>query len=193
MEFLGKHFRPAGQELKALKNSTFVTNATFLDDMDDVVNREFVGEVLKKWKNLTRSYEEGSFCDHCTSSFIPVKRPFVIAGGRFREPYYWDSYWIIHGLLRTGGSFTEIARDQIENFLDNVAEFGFVPNGSRKYYLNRSQPPLLAQMVRIYIEFTGDTSILEHGLALLVQEHTWFEKNRHVNVVVDGHPQRLNR
>lgn len=34
----------------------------------------------------------------------------VVAGGRFREPYYWDSFWILEGLLRTGGSFTEISR-----------------------------------------------------------------------------------
>lgn len=193
VKFLKTHFNPAGQELEPLENASLVANPTFLGHMDNVINREFVGGVMENWKNLTRAYEGRSVCGHCASSFIPIKRPFVVAGGRFREPYYWDSYWIIHGLLRTGGSFTEIARHQIENFLDNVAHFGFVPNGARRYYLNRSQPPLLAQMVRIYIEFTGDTSILERGRALLVREHEWFETQRSVDVVVKGHTYKLNR
>ena len=28
-----------------------------------------------------------------------MERPFVVPGGRFREMYYWDSYWTIQGLL----------------------------------------------------------------------------------------------
>jgi len=30
---------------------------------------------------------------------IYVPHPFIIPGGRFREFYYWDSYWIVQGLL----------------------------------------------------------------------------------------------
>ncbi len=30
---------------------------------------------------------------------IAVPHPFVIAGGFFVEYYYWDSYWIMQGLL----------------------------------------------------------------------------------------------
>ncbi len=30
---------------------------------------------------------------------IYVPHPFIIPGGRFREIYYWDSYWIVQGLL----------------------------------------------------------------------------------------------
>ena len=32
-------------------------------------------------------------------SMIYVPHPFIIPGGRFREIYYWDSYWIVQGLL----------------------------------------------------------------------------------------------
>lgn len=122
-----------------------------------------------------------------------MQRPFVIAGGRFREPYYWDSYWILQGLLRTGGNFTDISRNQIENFLDDVEEFGFVPNGNRRYYLNRSQPPVLSQMVRIYIEFTGDLSILDRAVPLLIREQEFFEKNRTAAVTVGNETYTLNR
>ncbi|KAJ4414430.1 hypothetical protein N0V82_007937 [Gnomoniopsis sp. IMI 355080] len=181
MNFLSAHFSPAGAELVPLTGANLTTNATFLTSMNNPINEEFVQVVMSKWENLTRVWNETSVCAECQSSFIPIKRPFVVAGGRFREAYYWDSYWILQGLLRTGGSFTQISRNQIENFLDNVENFGFVPNGGRKYYLNRSQPPMLTQMVKIYMEYAGDTSILTRALPLLMAEHDFFVQNRSVS------------
>lgn len=195
-EFLLEHFQWAGAELIPLPEeaaANLSTNATFLEKLNNTINEEFVAEVVQIWGNLTRTFNESAVCDTCESSFIPPHRPFVVAGGRFREPYYWDSYWIIQGLLRTGGGYTQISRNQIENFLDNVEQLGFVPNGARKYYLNRSQPPLLSQMVRIYIDFTGDTSILDRGLPLLVREHEFFETNRSVDVTIGNQTYTLNR
>ncbi len=86
------------------------TDAVFLDGIDDVAIREFTQQVIDIWPDLTRRYVGAESCAGCVDSFIPVKRPFVVAGGRFREPYYWDSFWVIEGLLRSGGSFTEISK-----------------------------------------------------------------------------------
>ncbi|EFO15264.1 hypothetical protein LOAG_13249 [Loa loa] len=33
------------------------------------------------------------------NSLIEVPHPFIIPGGRFREFYYWDAYWIAKGLI----------------------------------------------------------------------------------------------
>lgn len=193
IDFLSEYFAPSGAELIPLREANLITNATFLAEMNNSINQEFVEQIMSKWANLTRVFNESAVCAACQSSFIPIKRPFVIAGGRFREAYYWDSYWILHGLLRTGGNFTQISRNQIENFLDNVEQFGFVPNGARKYYLNRSQPPVLAQMVRIYLAFTGETAILDRGLPLLLREYDFFKRNRSVEVSIDNQTYLLNR
>jgi alpha,alpha-trehalase len=120
------------------------------------------------------------------NSYLPISRPFVVAGGRFREPYYWDSFWVIEGLLRTQGSFTQIALNIIENFLDFVETYGFVPNGARLYYLNRSQPPLLSQMVKIYVEYTKNSTILERALPLLEKEYSFWTTNRTVQLTRGG-------
>ncbi|KAG6061284.1 hypothetical protein E4U17_002109 [Claviceps sp. LM77 group G4] len=193
-DFLSTYFADAGQELEQVPRANLTTNPQFLDKLNDTVIKEFVTKVIDIWPDLTRTYSgSGSNCSDCPSSFIPVKRPFVVAGGRFREPYYWDSYWILEGLLRTKGSFTEIAKNTIENFLDFVEQFGFVPNGARVYYLNRSQPPLLSQMVKLYIEHTNDTSILDRALPLLVKEHDFWMTNRTVEVEANGKTHRLNR
>lgn len=109
-EFLAANFGEAGSELEAVPPDELQTDARFLDKIDDSVIREFTQQVIDIWPDLTRRYVGAGSCDGCVSSFIPLNRTFVVAGGRFREPYYWDSYWIIEGLLRSGGSFTEISR-----------------------------------------------------------------------------------
>ncbi|KAG6017945.1 hypothetical protein E4U54_000018 [Claviceps lovelessii] len=193
-EFLTANFADAGQELQEVPKSKLTTDAQFLQNLNDAVIKEFVTKVIDIWPHLTRTYSGSGFnCSACPNSFIPINRTFVIAGGRFREPYYWDSYWILEGLLRTKGSFTEIAKNTIENFLDFVEQFGFVPNGARIYYLNRSQPPLLSQMVKLYIEHTNDTGILERALPLLVKEHDFWMTNRTLEIESGGKTYRLNR
>ena len=102
--------------------------------------------------------------------------PFVVPGGRFREVYYWDTYWTILGLLHCcdAGADTKsndrksksipqqlAVSDQttttlhiVENMLKNIAHFittyGFMPNGSRVYYLSRSQPPFFMECVNAF-------------------------------------------
>jgi len=192
-DFLSTYFGEAGSELAELNPDDFSTNATFLDSVNNTDVREFIEQVIEIWPELTREYVGGGNCTGCVSSFIPLNRTFVVAGGRFREPYYWDSYWILLGLLRTQGSFTQIALNIIENFLDLVDRFGFVPNGARQYYLNRSQPPVLALMVQAYVEYTNDTSILERALPTLELEHEFWNTNRTVDVDINGTTYTLNR
>lgn len=193
-DFLNEYFADAGGELEEVPKDQLDTDPVFLNDIEDTVIKEFTTKVIDIWPDLTRSYagSAASNCTDCPSSFIPINRTFVVAGGRFREPYYWDSYWIIEGLLRTGGSFTELSKNIIENFLDFVDHFGFVPNGGRVYYLNRSQPPLLSLMVKTYVDYTNDTEILERALPLLVKEHEFFMTNRTVDVTVGGKTYKLN-
>nr|OQO21604.1 hypothetical protein B0A51_12001 [Rachicladosporium sp. CCFEE 5018] len=183
------------QLTKPLSNNTELNDllTTYFGEAgSDSALESDVSQVIDIWPDLTRSYVGGGNCIGCVSSFIPLNRTFVVAGGRFREPYYWDSFWVIEGLLRTQGSFTEIALNIIENFLDLVEQFGFVPNGARQYYLNRSQPPLLTQMVRVYVEYTNDTSILERALPLLEKEYAFFANNRSIEVEYEGTTYSLN-
>ncbi|PKS10475.1 hypothetical protein jhhlp_002226 [Lomentospora prolificans] len=192
-DFLSEYFAEAGGEIVHVPTDELSTDPVFLDDIDDVVIREFVGKVIEIWPDLTRSYVGSGECEDCPDSYLPVNRTFVVAGGRFREPYYWDSYWIVEGLLRTGGDFIGISKNIIENFLDFVDEYGFVPNGARKYYLNRSQPPLLSQMVQAYVEHTNDTSILDKAVPLLIKEHEFFTTNRSVEVELGNKTYTLNQ
>jgi alpha,alpha-trehalase len=71
--------------------------------------------------------------------------PYVVPGGRFNEMYGWDSYFIQVGLVRDGE--IELARNVVDNFLYEIENYGRILNANRTYYLSRSQPPFLTQMI----------------------------------------------
>jgi alpha,alpha-trehalase len=190
--FLTTYFGKAGSELEALPEEDLEVQPDFLESVNSSVVEDFTRKVIDIWPDLTRRYVGAGNCTGCVSSFLPVNRTFVVAGGRFREPYYWDSFWVIEGLLRTQGSFTQIAENIIENFMDLVEEIGFVPNGARRYYENRSQPPLLTQMVRVYVEYTQNYTLLERALPILEMEYNFWVKNRTVTLQRAGRNYSLN-
>lgn len=117
------------------------------------------------------------------TSIIYIPNPFIIAGGRFLEFYYWDSYWIIRGLLVS--EMYETARGILENFLSVIDRFGFIPNGGRIYYLARSHPPLLSGMIKSYVDATRNLTFAIDSIDLLVKEFEYFMANK--TVIVKNH------
>ena len=79
------------------------------------------------------------------SSLLPLPRPYVVPGGRFREIYYWDSYFTMLGLEESGRQ--DLVDDMVRDFAYLIDTYGHVPNGTRTYYLSRSQPPFFFEMV----------------------------------------------
>ncbi|MGJ3235721.1 alpha,alpha-trehalase TreF [Marivirga sp.] len=92
------------------------------------------------WPILTRSKDTVQ-----NSSLIPLPNPYVVPGGRFREIYYWDSYFTMLGLKASGKE--ELAINMLDNFAFLIDSLDFIPNGNRAYYTGRSQPPFFALMV----------------------------------------------
>ena len=79
------------------------------------------------------------------SSVLPIPHPYVVPGGRFRELYYWDSYFTMLGLAESGRQ--DLLTDMVRDFAYLIDTYGHVPNGTRTYYLSRSQPPFFFAMV----------------------------------------------
>jgi alpha,alpha-trehalase len=121
------------------------------------------------WPVLTRGPPAGT--SGPWSSLIPLPYPYVVPGGRFREAYYWDSYFTTIGLVVSGR--TNLARSMLDNFAYLIATFGHIPNGNRTYYLSRSQPPFFAAMVGLYTHAT-DTAQAVRYLGALEAEHAFW-------------------
>jgi alpha,alpha-trehalase len=88
------------------------------------------------------------------STLQPLPYPYVVPGGRFREVYYWDSYFTMLGLEDDGQH--QLALDLLNDFAFELDQFGKVPNGNRSYYLSRSQPPFFSSMVKLIGPADGD-------------------------------------
>jgi alpha,alpha-trehalase len=88
------------------------------------------------------------------STLQPLPYPYVVPGGRFREVYYWDSYFTMLGLEDDGQH--QLALDLLNDFAFELDQFSKVPNGNRSYYLSRSQPPFFSLMVRLIGSANGD-------------------------------------
>ena len=93
------------------------------------------------WDQLTRSTPTAP----PYSSLLPVPEPYVVPGGRFHEMYYWDSYFTMLGLVESGRH--DLAENMVRDFAYLIDTYGHVPNGTRSYYLSRSQPPFFFAMV----------------------------------------------
>jgi len=93
------------------------------------------------WNELTRTSADPPRY----ASLLALPQPFVVPGGRFREIYYWDSYFTMLGLATSGRQ--DLVDDMVHDFAYMIDTFGHVPNGARTYYLSRSQPPFFYAMV----------------------------------------------
>ncbi|KAH9040254.1 glycoside hydrolase family 37 protein [Lactarius hengduanensis] len=166
LDFVDSNFRGEGLELEAQALPNFNANPPFLNNVADPLLRAFSQVVHGYWTQLIRGTNSSTLCDGktCESTIIPLNHTFVVPGGRFREQYYWDSFWIIEGLIQS--QLFDIAKETLENFMDEIERFGFIPNGGRIYYLNRSQPPLFIWMLSTYVSASNDTAILDRALPL---------------------------
>jgi alpha,alpha-trehalase len=81
------------------------------------------------------------------SSLLPLPQPYVVPGGRFREMYYWDSYFTMLGLGASGRQ--DLIENMVADFAHLIDTYGHVPNGARTYYLSRSQPPFFFAMLAL--------------------------------------------
>jgi len=107
------------------------------------------------------------------STLLPLPYPYVVPGGRFREVYYWDSYFTMLGLEEDG--LHELASDFLKDFAFELDYYGMVPNGNRSYYLSRSQPPFFSLMVRLIEAVEGNRTELTYLPQLQQEWDFWME------------------
>lgn len=107
------------------------------------------------------------------SSLLALRYNYIIPGGRFREIYYWDSYFSMLGLQESGK--ISIIDDMIRNFGNIIDRYGFIPNGTRTYYLTRSQPPFFSLMIDLLAKDRGDTIYTHYTKELTAEYAFWMQ------------------
>src|SRR5579871_1297896 len=153
--------------LKKFVEENFELPANPTDTYHSNTNEDVVTHIHNLWSVLRRNPDkvvEGS-------SLLPLPFPYIVPGGRFREVYYWDSYFTMLGLKESG----EIGMidNMVRNFAFLIGNYGHIPNGNRTYYLGRSQPPFFSVMVELLAEAKGD-SIYQEFLPAMEKEYAFW-------------------
>ena len=157
--------RPAGDALRAFVSANFTLPAAPRPPRPAPAT-PLLRHIAATWDKLARAPVAAT----PGGSALPVPRPFVVPGGRFRELYYWDSYFTMLGLARDRrGALVE---DMIDDFTALIERYGHVPNGTRSYYLSRSQPPAFYLMLDL--SASRDRARLRRRLAALRREHAYW-------------------
>ena len=103
-------------------------------------------------KYLVPAYEEGHAFD-------------------FNEMYYWDSYFMVQGML--DDEHQELVEGILENLIFMQKRFKIIPNASRTYLMGRSQPPFLTTFIfNVYDTYHKDRQWLEEHIAVAHDEYS---------------------
>lgn len=175
-KFVDEHFDPPGFELVEWYPEDWVAFPSSFLKIEDYHLRRWALHLHRIWRDLCRRVKDDVRQHQELYSLLYVPHPFIIPGGRFREFYYWDSFWILKGLLFS--EMYDTAKGVIRNLAYMVDNHGFVPNGGRVYYLIRSQPPLLTPMLYEYYLATGDLDFVLEILPLLEKEYKFWLMQR---------------
>lgn len=134
----------------------------------DLADVDMAAHIDALWRLLTRDADRPAAGG---GSLVPLPYPYVVPGGRFREIYYWDSYFTMLGLVASGR--TELVGSMVRNFAWLIGEYGHVPNGNRSYFLSRSQPPVFGLMLALLERERGFEAVRPH-LAALEREYAFW-------------------
>lgn len=129
--------------------------------------------IEQKWPELTvdQKVDDGTLVGLPYPYVVPsVTNPDADTHFSFKELYYWDSYFIIQGLLV--GGHHDLAAGILEDLLFLFKKLHLIPNGSRYYHSSRSQAPLLTSFIfDIYDKQEKDLHWLNERLEIAEREY----------------------
>lgn len=129
--------------------------------------REYID---KYWHNLTRSSPKDD------ESLIGLPHPYLIPAFSektnydFNEMYYWDSYFMVQGMLDE--DHRELVLGILENLVYLYKRFKIIPNANRIYLMGRSQPPFLTSFIfDVYTAYNLDENWLKDHIDVAIGEY----------------------
>lgn len=182
------HKRFSDAELKRFVRANFVVPDAGATPKPSKARPPIKAHIAALWPRLTRPPVKPV----AGGSALAMDKPFVVPGGRFREIYYWDSYFTMLGLKADGRD--DLVESMIDDFGALIGTYGHIPNGARTYYLSRSQPPFFFAMVGL--SKATDPKVVKARVDLMRREYAFWmdgaedlkpgEAHRRVVAMADG-------
>lgn len=126
--------------------------------------------IKQYWTKVERFHPEDD------ESLLGLPKPYLVPSYRaktgfdYNELYYWDSYFMIQGLL--DDDHKELIVGILEDLEFLFKRFKVIPNASRTYLTGRSQPPFLTSFIfDVYQRYDMDKAWLKQAMAVAEQEY----------------------
>jgi alpha,alpha-trehalase len=109
-------------------------------------------------------------------SLLGLPQPYLVpsytehTGFDYNELYYWDSYFMIQGML--DADHQELVRGILEDLMSLFGRLRIIPNASRTYLTGRSQPPFLTSFIfDVYQAYEPGEEWLKQAIELAKREY----------------------
>ena len=126
--------------------------------------------IAKYWKKVERFHPKDD------ESLLGLPKPYLVPSTRqktgfdYNELYYWDSYFMIQGLLDE--EHKELVVGILEDLIALFKRFHVIPNASRTYLTGRSQPPFLSSLIfDVYSAYGMSDEWLKECMSVAEEEY----------------------
>ena len=128
------------------------------------------GYIEAYWKKTLRHHPNDD------ESLLGLPKKYLVpsysehTGFDYNEMYYWDSYFMVQGML--DASHKELVMGMLDNLQALFKRLKVIPNASRTYLTGRSQPPLLTSFIfDVYYAYKLDNEWLKKTMETARQEY----------------------
>lgn len=126
--------------------------------------------IAKYWTKVQRFHPKDD------ESLLGLPKPYLVpsfdpkTGFDYNELYYWDSYFMVQGMLDE--PHQELVTGILENLMFLFERFKVIPNASRTYLTGRSQPPFLTTFIfDVYQAYKLDNDWLKQAMRVAEDEY----------------------
>ena len=135
--------------------------------------------IANYWSKLKRYHPKDD------DTLVGLPNPYLVPAFEeghdfdFNEMYYWDSYFMVQGML--DADHKDLVMGMLDNLLYMQKRFGVIPNASRTYLMGRSQPPFLTSFIfDVYDAYDPGKAWLKKSIEQAKDEYArvWLSKSK---------------
>lgn len=126
--------------------------------------------IAKYWKKLERYHPKDD------DTLFGLPHPYLVPASEsghsfdFNELYYWDSYFMVQGLL--DDEHRQLVLGILDDLICLQKRLKIIPNASRTYLTGRSQPPFLSSFIfDLYDVYKMDNKWLANNIEVAKNEY----------------------
>ena len=107
---------------------------------------------------------------------LPFPYTVPSPGDIFDCMFYWDTHFTNVGLIKSGN--IQQAIYNTDNIRHMIQRFGYMPNGTKQHFLEKSQPPVYYRMVWDIYDVTKDDLWLDSHYDSIAKEYDYWMTHR---------------